>query len=1032
MREVTFLLILSLLCLAPAIAQSPNATITGLVVDPSGAVIVGAEIIVVNDATGIQYSAKTNEEGIYVVPNLPPGPYRIQVSNSGFKTIIKPDIVIHVQDALAINFTLPIGAASEVVTIKGGAPLINTESAAVSTVIDREFVESLPLNGRSFNTLLQLTPGVLIVPTNPVNGENGQFSINGQRTNANYFSVDGVSANFGVVPQPALGQSGAGGSQAFNVLGGTSSLVSVDALQEFRAQTSTFAAEYGRTPGGQVIITTRSGTNQFHGDVFDYFRNTVLDANDWISNSVGLQRAPEHQNDFGGVLGGPIVHDRTFFFFSYEGLRLDLPGSGSVFVPSAAARSQAIGAASSLLNSYPVPNGPVSPTNPNLARFAGNYSNRTSINATSLRIDHSFNARFSIFGRYNYSPSSSVVRVAPAMAVNDFIHSNTQTSTIGTTMQIAPKAINVLRGNYSKQDAYDADKLDPFGGATPFNTSVLLPSPFVPSKSSVLVSIFGGVTAGQFISGKNSNNSESQVNIGDDFSLSKGAHQLKFGVDYRNLLLRDGRPVILTYFFLNVPAVLKGQDFFSQIINANDLNLGFRSTSLYAQDTWKAGTRLTLNYGLRWELNPAPYGRNRTVLGTFSNIDNPQALSVAPPGTPMWNTTYRNFAPRLGLAYRLNSKGDLVLRGGWGIFYDLGTGAAADMTDSYPNENRVILRNQTLPLSNFSLPPLPPTAPYPSLYLFDRNLQLPYSQQWNVALEKGFGADQAISVTYVGQAGRRLLNNESSIAPSPLVSEFFNVTRNAGSSEYNALQVSFRRALSHNFQAIANYVWSHSIDEASGDNNGGIPLSISPIQLDRGNSDFDVRHTFSMALTYEIRGVSRHGFRSGLSKGWAVDGTFVARTGFPVDVTTFAAAFNINPLIAGTTRPDRVPGQPFYLPDSTAPGGRVLNANAFSIPTTPPRQGKLGRNSVPGFDFYQLDLSARRSFSLTERIALQLRSDFFNILNHPNFANPDGNLDDGSAFGRSSQTLNHGLGGLSPLYQMGGPRSVQLSLKLIF
>src|SRR5712664_4098607 len=194
-RGVIFLLTVSLLCVAPAIAQSPNSTINGLVLDPSGAAIAGAQIVVVNDATGVQYTAKTNGEGIYVVPNLPPGPYRIQVSNSGFKTIIKPDIVIHVQDAIVIKFTLPIGAASEIVTVQGGTPLVNTENAAVGTVIDRRFVENLPLNGRSFNTLLQLTPGVTIVPSQGTRP--GQFSINGQRTNANSFQVDGVSANFG-------------------------------------------------------------------------------------------------------------------------------------------------------------------------------------------------------------------------------------------------------------------------------------------------------------------------------------------------------------------------------------------------------------------------------------------------------------------------------------------------------------------------------------------------------------------------------------------------------------------------------------------------------------------------------------------------------------------------------------------------------------------------------------------------------------------------------------------------------------------
>src|SRR6266571_6381369 len=270
-------------------AQSPNGNINGLVSDPSSAAVVGAEIVAVNDVTGVQYITKTNNEGIYVLPNLPPGPYRVQVSKIGFKTLIKPDITLNVQDSLSINFALLVGAFHEIVTIQGGAPLVNTESAAVSTVIDRQFVENLPLNGRSFNTLLQLTPGVVIAPTSGA-AATGQFSIAGQRTDANNFTVDGVSANFGITPALAAGQSGTGSSQAFSALGGTSSLVSVEALQEFRIITSSFAPEFGRSPGGQVVLTTRSGTNDLHGGAYEYFRNDVLDANDWFANAAGQPR----------------------------------------------------------------------------------------------------------------------------------------------------------------------------------------------------------------------------------------------------------------------------------------------------------------------------------------------------------------------------------------------------------------------------------------------------------------------------------------------------------------------------------------------------------------------------------------------------------------------------------------------------------------------------------------------------------------------------------------------------------------------
>jgi hypothetical protein len=264
--------------------QSPYGTISGIVIDPTGAAIWGAEVLVVNDATRVQYPSRTNDEGIYLIASLPPGSYRLQVSKPGFNTIIKPDITLNVQDALALNFTLPLGAVSEIVTIQGGAPLVNTESAAVGTVIDRQFVDNLPLNGRSFNTLLQLTPGVVIVPSNTTSS--GQFSMSGQRSSANDFTVDGVSANFGVSPSTVVGASGTGNAQAFSAIGGTSSLVSADALQEFRIETSSFAPEFGHTPGGHVLLTTRSGTNDWHGALYEYFRNDVLDANDWFANSA--------------------------------------------------------------------------------------------------------------------------------------------------------------------------------------------------------------------------------------------------------------------------------------------------------------------------------------------------------------------------------------------------------------------------------------------------------------------------------------------------------------------------------------------------------------------------------------------------------------------------------------------------------------------------------------------------------------------------------------------------------------------------
>jgi len=1060
-REVTFLLIVSLLWVAPAIAQSPNATIDGIVLDPSGAAITGAQVVVVNDATGVQYTTKTNGEGIYVVPNLPPGPYRIQVSNRGFKTIIKPDIVIHIQDAIVINFTLPIGAASEIVTVQGGTPLVNTENAAVGTVIDRRFVENLPLNGRSFNTLLQLTPGVTIVPSQGTRP--GQFSINGQRTNANSFQVDGVSANFGSSPAGNLAQAGGGGTQAFNAYGGTSSLVSVDALQEFRVETSSYAPEFGRAPGGQISISTRPGENQFHATLFDYFRNDVLDANDWFANAAGKPRAPERQNDFGGVFGGPIRRDRTFFFFSYEGLRLRQPSAGVIQVPSLAWRASAIPAAAAILNGYPKPdpNAPVSPDG-NASPFTGVWSNQVTTDAASLRIDHTFNSHLSVFGRYNRSPSQNSSRPGQNTSLSSVFDTTADTTTItaGTNWLINRNASDSLRFNYSRQTASLLSRLDNFGGATPPPTSALIPAGasvndnFATFNPVLLGNPLGSDLLTSLSLGLFGNNHVGQWNAVDDISVTKGRHQMKFGINYRRLpIVQTGKQFSINYLPAGPPfgpANPAAQFASSATISfvTNQVNqpskFYFHSFSAYAQDAWKISRRLSLTYGLRWELNPPPSGQDGTVLASWQNVDNPALLAIAPTGTPVWKTTYENFAPRVGFAWQVAQMGDLVVRGGWGIFYDLGTGPAANLGFDFPN----VASFSSFPASSgpFPVPITDVASITPSISLHgpyvnspfiagsSPSLELPYSYQWNFAVEKSLWNKQAISLTYVGQVGRRLLRTEAVFDPNAsFQNSNFLFTRNGDTSDYHALQVQFRRPLSQRLQALLNYTWSHSIDTNSDDTLGSISHFALSVPNERGSSNFDVRNSVNGAVTYEVPEFKRNGFFSKLIEKWSLDGVFQARTGFPLNIFTTAVQIPGNSSAIGRTRPDLVPGVPIWITDASAPGGKRLNPAAFALPTTP-RQGTLGRNRFAGFGATQIDTSVARRFSLMEKVNLQFRADLFNVLNHPNFstADPFAQFPAGPAFGRATQMLNRGLGGLNALYQIGGPRSMQLSLKLVF
>ena len=529
-----FLLLLVSLASNSAFAQLETATVSGQVVDPSGLSITAAQVKLVDIDRDTAISTATNTSGLYTFPSVRPGRYRMEVTAAGFKVVNVTGLTLNVQDHLDQNFKLAVGSVSESVTVEGGAPLVDTESATVSTVVDRNFAENLPLNGRSFQTLIELTPGVVLTTSSSVS--DGQFSVNGQRADSNYWMVDGVSANIGVSVWGGT-DTLSGSLGGFSAQGGTNSLVSVDAMQEFRIQTSTFAPEFGRTPGGQISIVTRSGTNQWHGTAFDYFRNDVLDANDWfngvnILNPTLLPKAEERQNDFGGVLGGPIIKNRTFFFFSYEGLRLRLPQTAISTVPDVGSRQTPNDPAMQpFLNAYPLPNGPEVLQNGNptgTAAFNASYSNRSTLDAASLRVDHKLNDKLTLFGRYDYAPSELVQRPGPnyddALSVISTIHMPTQTATLGITWSVSPLLTNDLRANYSRVRPSQTYSLDSFGGATPFvGSAVGLPSPYTSSNSSIDVLILD-LNGFGLDTGPAGSQLQRQFNLVDSLSLQKGSH----------------------------------------------------------------------------------------------------------------------------------------------------------------------------------------------------------------------------------------------------------------------------------------------------------------------------------------------------------------------------------------------------------------------------------------------------------------------------------------------------------------------------
>jgi len=1021
-------------------AQSTSADVVGRITDPSNALIAGARVVVTNADTSVRYEAETTALGEYHLGNLSPGAYRMEIQKSGFKTLVQPDLVLHAQDVLTINFRLTLGDASQTVTVESRTPGVNSGLATVSTVVDRAFAENLPLNGRSFQNVILLTPGAVVTAT--AFDDQGQFSVNGQRADANYFMVDGVGANFGVTGYPSMVQSASGALPALSASGGTNSLVSVDAMEEFRIQTSSFAPEFGRTPGGQISIVTRSGTNVFHGTLFEYFRNSVLDARGWFVNFKGLRKPEERLNDFGGVLGGPLRRDRTFFFFSYEGLRLRQPGTLETAVPDAASRQQAPPAMRPYLDAYPIANGPA--LRPGLSQFNSGFSNPSVLDASSIRLDHIVNSKIHLFGRYNYSPSGVSQRapesvLSTTQAVYSFVH----TVTAGLTELITPGISHETRLNYSNQRVGTEYSLDDFGGAVPIPDSQLFPLGYSSANSAFQLYIVG---AGQLSQGKFGAAEQRQVNLVESLSVTKGPHHLKFGVDYR-WLAPFTSPHVYSQFvqFNGVTAApgeaLSGTPAAALVQSAQGNSLLAHNLSLYGQDTWRITPRLALTYGLRWDVNPPLRGKNSANDPyTVTGLDNPATIALAPRGTPLYQTTYGNVAPRLGLAYQLrgNSTYATTLRAAGGIFYDLGQGSTGGVSSFFPYSTFKSISSAQFPLSPADAAPPPITAnpPVTSIVVADPHLRLPKSYQWNIAIEQSLGASQRLSLTYAGALGRDLIRSNGLVSPNPSFL-FVSVTDNSATSDYHALQAKFQRTLSRGLQMLASYTFSHSIDSASTDAFGkylNTPGSLASPNTDRGNSDFDVRHSFTAGVTYNLPYPSSGKLARATLSGWFLNAFVLARSAPPDNVVASANLFRGG--IALASRPNIIPGVPLELYGAGYPGGKVFNKAAFAVAPIG-QQGDFGRNVLRGFSASQADVGAQRQFRLTETVGLSVRAEAFNILNHANFGNPNNDLT-GPLFGRSTQVLANSLGaggangGFNPLYQVGGPRSIQLALKVQF
>jgi len=1023
-----------------------DATLSGLILDPSNASVSGAEVSLRNEQTGGRRMTSSSAAGFYSFASLKPGEYRLSIRAPGFETTIQNEIRLEVGDAARLDFNLRIGDDRTEVTVHAGSPMINTENASVGTVIDRSLIDQMPLNGRGIQSLIELSPGVVVLPV--ASASAGQFAINGQRTNANYFTVDGVSANFaisiplsltGVIAGPTIGT---GMIPANNFFGTLSNLVAPESLQEFRIQTSTFAPEFGRSPGGQVGLVTRSGTNRYSGSLFEYFRNDKTDASDWFANSQASPKPPLRFNNFGGVFGGPVRvphlyegRDRTFFFVSVDELLTSQPQPPFSFaVPTLEARQSAPPLVAQLLRAYPLPNRPPGAEDvPGFAEYAASYSLYQNQHSFSLRGDHMFNERWTLFARYSRASSERLSTPSSTPSVINKYNLATETLTFGLTHIPTPHLVQDVRLNASRQVALGESFPNEAEGSQAPPDSLLFPSGYSTKDSQA---IFAVSPAPYVQIGRMPTTRARQLQFVDQLTLSRGAHQLKAGVDYRwyspeqswfRFQYSFGFPSLESA----VGGIIQGAEaIFNPVPNTAFIQQAF---SAYIQDTWKASRKLTMTYGLRWEVAPGP----RVSVGeaAFARGFPGDPLDLVPAGKSGYRTTWSNVAPRWGLAWQALDHGEqkTVVRLGAGTFFDLGqTGMQGQGQNGTYGGGYL---DQPLGSPTGGIPFL--FGPNPVAESVSRTVapdyKLPYTWQWNATVEQSIGK-QSLSAAYIGALGRRLASWAIYPMASGSAEDYLN---NDSKSSYHAMQLQFNRRLSSSLHMLVSYTWSHSIDDLSTDAPysfpGGGPTSLYYDPRRKGSSDFDIRHALNGSIIAELPS-PRGTFADALLHHWTATSIFFARSALPTDIL----ADNY------VRRPDVLPGQPLYLYGPEFPGGKSFNLGAFTLPPAG-RDGNFGRNVLRGLGARQIDFSLHRDFTLAESVKLQFRAEIFNLFNHPNFANPSNfstpgifSLNPGSPSGAATKTLAYGLsplgvlGGLSPLFQIGGPRSMQFALRLGF
>jgi Carboxypeptidase regulatory-like domain len=1075
------------LLLLPVIvaAQSYRGSIRGHVVDPSGGVIAGAKVTAKNIATGQLRETVTGSDGAYVLTELPAGEYTVTVASAGLSPVAQ-NVVVAVGLDTAADFDLTkLEKRTEQLTVAATAPAIDENRDVLGEVVERRLVADLPLNGRDFGKLVALVPGATVEPSGvaAVQFGFGQFSINGSRDRSNNYTLDGTDNNDPFFNNSAMNQTGIGGAPA--------SLLPIDAIQEFNLQ-SQFPAEYGRNSGSVINIITKSGTNQFHGSAFEFVRNDLFDARNYFNRVVDSSGAPQEKtgfrnNQFGASIGGPILRDKTFFFGAYEGQRERVGSNFSLLVPTQGqiSEAQAIMAglgtpASSALTSILTTFFPSSTT----GLFPGVVNDKNDVDSLIAKVDHQFNDRESVSVRYAYASSQQTF---PLGSLGGFGSG----SRLPEFAQTSPARVQVLSASWLSSLGVHKMNEVRFGYSRYHTSFSSLDANFDPSTLGVnfgtgklgLPEIdFGGsfdnlgATAFSIPRGRTSQSFQ----ILDNFTYETGRHTIKFGGEYRRAQISSFNDNLERGLFsfspsdpttlgpctqavplagcgdsgvLTLASYYQGNTFPSTESGNTQRTTFNNGLSFFGQDDFRATSRLTLNLGLRWEYF-GPIGEANNIL---ANLGSDGLLHMLGTGgvNNAYNRDLNNFGPRFGFAWNPMTK--TVVRGGYGIYYDY---IPQDlMIANFTNDAGLVTPpigpKPVLPL-NFNQsafanpstgPVLTPQTPpiIPDIFFTPRNLVTPYSQNWNFNVQQEFAKNVAFQVGYVGSKGTKLVRLLDANQPAPdgtrpnpnygFMDEFATVS----ASNYNALQATLRVLSSHGLSGFAGYTFSKSLDDASDGidynfSTVALPQNSNDLKAEHGPSNFDNRHRFTAAFTYDI---PRLAGPKRLAEGWQFNTIFTALSGRPVPIVsaddTSGLTFDQFPSPSNFhQRPNIVPGVNPINPNWRSGPDTIgyLNGAAFADPPLG-TFGNLGRNSIYGPGFWDLDFAVMKNTPISERVNLQLRAEFFNILNHPNFALPNWFVSPGSSGqGLITQTpdqaqTNPGLGG-------GGPRVIQLAAKVLF